>query len=69
VHQLVNKNFVCIMLNYFLCRSEVREFFQLDRRKLSSEDGSVEDGEEENGGSDVANSTDKLNLGPSERTQ
>lgn len=48
--------------------SEVREFFQLDRRKLSSEDGSVEDGEEENGGSDVANSTDKLNLGPSERT-
>lgn len=57
------------MLNYFLCRSEVREFFQLDRRKLSSEDGSVEDGEEENGGSDVANSTDKLNLGPSERTQ
>jgi len=52
-----------------LCRSEVREFFQLDRRKLSSEDGSVEDGEEENGGSDTANGTDKLNLGPSERTQ
>ncbi|GFG34302.1 hypothetical protein Cfor_07097 [Coptotermes formosanus] len=48
--------------------SEVREFFQLDRRKLSSEDGSVDDGEEGNGGSDVSNSTDKLNLGPSERT-
>jgi hypothetical protein len=57
------------MLNFVLCRSEVREFFQLDRRKLSSEDGSVEDGEEENGGSDVTNNTDKLNLGPSERTQ
>jgi hypothetical protein len=57
------------MLSCFLYRSEVREFFQLDRRKLSSEDGSVEDGEEENGGSDVGNSTDKLNLGPSERTQ
>lgn len=53
----------------FLCRPEVREFFQLDRRKLSSEDGSVEDGEEEIGGSDVSNSNDKLNLGPSERAQ
>jgi hypothetical protein len=60
---------VCIMLSVLLCRSEVREFFQLDRRKLSSEDGSVDDGEEGNGGSDVSNSTDKLNLGPSERTQ
>nr|CAD7429031.1 unnamed protein product [Timema monikensis] len=38
---------------------EVREFFQLDRRKVSSEDGSLED----EGGSDI----NPVNLGPSER--
>jgi hypothetical protein len=52
-----------------LYRPEVREFFQLDRRKLTSEETSVEDGEEELGGSDVTDSNDKLNLGPSERSQ
>jgi hypothetical protein len=57
------------MSSFLLYRPEVREFFQLDRRKLSSEEGSVEDGEEEIGGSDVTDSNDKLNLGPSERSQ
>jgi hypothetical protein len=52
-----------------LYRPEVREFFQLDRRKLTPEETSVEDGEEEVGGSDVADGNDKLNLGPSERSQ
>nr|CAD7264544.1 unnamed protein product [Timema shepardi] len=42
-----------------LLRPEVREFFQLDRRKVSSEDGSLED----DGGSDI----NPVNLGPSER--
>jgi hypothetical protein len=36
---------------------------------MTSEEASVEDGEEEIGGSDVTDSNDKLNLGPSERSQ
>ncbi|XP_067006331.2 serine/threonine-protein kinase Sgk1 [Anabrus simplex] len=43
---------------------EVREFFQLDRRKLSSEEGSVEEGDE-SGGTEARR--EKVNLGPSER--
>nr|CAD7601788.1 unnamed protein product [Timema genevievae] len=47
------------VINVVIERPEVREFFQLDRRKVSSEDGSLED----EGGSDI----NPVNLGPSER--
>ncbi|KAK7865446.1 hypothetical protein R5R35_002324 [Gryllus longicercus] len=43
---------------------EVREFFHLDRRKLSSEEGSVEESSED-GQKEVTR--EKVNLGPSER--
>jgi hypothetical protein len=58
-----------MILRFLLYRPEVCEFFQLDRHKLTSEETSVEDGEEEIGGSDVTDNNDKLNLGPSERSQ
>nr|CAD7461412.1 unnamed protein product [Timema tahoe] len=47
------------VINVVIERPEVREFFQLDRRKVSSEDGSLDD----EGGSDI----NPVNLGPSER--